>query len=152
VMIQIYYPGHRGGIGSCRIWIFLSDPTRFFSDSFRSESGPDFIGIRRNPMKSESDLVGLHRAPLNSDEIRTGFQSKGIRLKPCWIRLVFYERCRIPIKSNTDPIKNDRIYRSDHLTWVSTFWYRRYYWHENSWYYWTITCSIASRKRSSEYS
>ncbi len=69
----IIRPGHRGGIGSCRIWIFLSDPTRFLSDSFRSESGPDFIGIRRNPMKSGSDLVEFYRAPLNSDEIRIEF-------------------------------------------------------------------------------
>ncbi len=114
-----HIPGHRGGIGSCRIWIFLSDPIRFLSDSFRSESGPDFIGIRRNPMKSGSDLVGFHRAPLNSDEIWIGFRLKGIRQKPCWIRSVFYERCRIPMKSDTDLIENDRIYRSDRLTWVA---------------------------------
>jgi hypothetical protein len=30
-----------------------SGPTRFLSDSFRSESGPDFIGIQRNAMKSD---------------------------------------------------------------------------------------------------
>ncbi len=29
-----------------------SDPTRFLSDSFRSESGPDFIGIQRSAIKS----------------------------------------------------------------------------------------------------
>ncbi len=81
-------------------------------------SGPDFIGIRRNPMKFGSDLVGFHHAPLNFDEIRTGFRSKGIREKTCRIRSDFYERCRIPMKSDTDPIENDRIYRSDHLTWV----------------------------------
>jgi hypothetical protein len=31
-----------------------SDPTEFLSDS-----DPDFVGIRRNPMKSGSDLVGF---------------------------------------------------------------------------------------------
>ena len=36
-----------------------SDPTEFLSDSFLSDSDPDFVGIRRNPMKSGSDLVGF---------------------------------------------------------------------------------------------
>jgi hypothetical protein len=117
LLMKHMFPGHRGGIVSCRIWIFLSDPTRFLSGSFRSESGPDFIGIWRNPMKSGSDLVGFHRVPLNSDEMGSGFRSKGIRQKTCRIRSVFYGRCRIPMKSDTDPIENDRIYRSDHLTW-----------------------------------
>ncbi len=43
-----------------------SDPTRFLSDSFRSESGPDFIGIQRNPMKSYQIRPGFHRVPSNS--------------------------------------------------------------------------------------
>ncbi len=63
-----------------------SDPTRFLSDSFGSESDPDFIGIQRSAMKSDQIRHGFHRAPSNSDEIRTGFRSKGIRLKPCRIR------------------------------------------------------------------
>ncbi len=49
-----------------------SDPARFLSDSFRSESDPDFIGIQRSAIKS--------------DQIRPGFRSKGIRQKPCRIR------------------------------------------------------------------
>jgi hypothetical protein len=36
-----------------------SDPTEFFSDSFQSDSDANFVGIRRNPMKSGSDLVGF---------------------------------------------------------------------------------------------
>jgi hypothetical protein len=70
--------------------IFLSDSTRFLSDSFRSESGPDFIG----------------------------FLSIGIRQKSCRIQSVFYARCQIPMKSDRDPIENDRINRSDHLPWA----------------------------------
>jgi hypothetical protein len=34
-----------------------SDPTEFLSDSLQSHSDPDFVGIRRKPMKSGSDLV-----------------------------------------------------------------------------------------------
>jgi hypothetical protein len=59
-------------------------------------------------MKSGSDLVGFHRGASNSD---------GIRQKPCRIRSVFYERCRFPMKSDTDSIGNDRIYRSDWISW-----------------------------------
>ena len=36
-----------------------SDPTGFLSDSFRSESGLDFVGIRRNPMKTRPDPTGF---------------------------------------------------------------------------------------------
>jgi hypothetical protein len=36
----------------------------------------------------------------------------------CRIRSVFYERCRFPMKSDADPIENDRIYRSDWISWV----------------------------------
>jgi hypothetical protein len=41
---------------------------------------------------------------MNSDEIRVGFRLKGIRQQPYWIRSVFYGRCRIPTKSDSDPI------------------------------------------------
>jgi septal ring factor EnvC (AmiA/AmiB activator) len=40
-----------------------------------------------------------------------------IRQKLCRIRSFFYEKCRIPMKSDVDPIKNDRICRSDWLSW-----------------------------------
>jgi hypothetical protein len=42
-----------------------------------------------------------------------------IRQKPCRIRSVFYKRCRFPMKSDTDSIGNDRIHRSDWISWVS---------------------------------
>jgi hypothetical protein len=76
-----------------------SNPTWFLSDSYRSESGPDFIGIWRNPMKSGSDLVGFHRVSSNSDEIRAGFRPIGIRQKPCriWHRLFGSDRIRPPM-------------------------------------------------------
>jgi hypothetical protein len=68
-------------------------------------------------MKSGSDLVGFHRGPSNSDEIRAGFRPIGIRQKPSRIRSAFYERCRFPMKSDTDLIENDRIHRSDWISW-----------------------------------
>jgi len=43
-----------------------SDPTWFLSDSFRSESGPDFIGIQRNARKSDQIRPEFHRVSLNS--------------------------------------------------------------------------------------
>jgi hypothetical protein len=76
IKTKFIIPGHRGGIGSYRIWIFLSDPIRFLSDSFRSESCPDFIGIRRNPLKSGSDPIGFLWKMSDSDEIRHGSDRK----------------------------------------------------------------------------
>jgi hypothetical protein len=72
-----------------------SDPTWFLSDSYWSESGPNFIGIWRNPMKSGSNLVEFHRVPSNSDEIRAGFRPIGIRQKPCRIRYRLFRSDRI---------------------------------------------------------
>jgi hypothetical protein len=35
------------------------------------------------------------------------------------IRSVFYKRCRFPMKSDTNSIENDRIYRSHWISWVA---------------------------------
>jgi hypothetical protein len=43
-----------------------SDPTGFLSDSYRSGSGPDFVGIRRTTMKSDQIWPRFHRIPSNS--------------------------------------------------------------------------------------
>jgi hypothetical protein len=40
-----------------------SDPTEFLSDSYRSESGPDLLEIRRTTMKSDQIRPGFHRIP-----------------------------------------------------------------------------------------
>jgi hypothetical protein len=69
--------------------------------------------FKRNTKTSDRIRPGFHPVPSNCDEIRTGFRPMGIRQKPCRIRSVFYERRRIPMKSDADPIGNDRIYRSD---------------------------------------
>jgi hypothetical protein len=55
---------------------------------------------------------------IGSDRVFLGFLSVGFRRGFCRIRSVFYEKCRIPMKSNTDPIENDRICRSDWLSWT----------------------------------
>ncbi len=60
---------------------------------------------------------GFRRNSSESDKIRVGFRLKGIRQQPYWIRSVFYGRCRIPTKSDSDPIVSDWIYRSDWITW-----------------------------------
>jgi hypothetical protein len=46
-----------------------SDPTGFLSDSFRSESGPDFIVFRRIPIKSgpDSNRKKSDKIPVGSD-------------------------------------------------------------------------------------
>jgi hypothetical protein len=44
-----------------------SDPTWFLSDYYRSESGPDFVGIRRHAMKS--DQIRPHPTPHESPGI-----------------------------------------------------------------------------------
>ncbi len=43
-----------------------SDPTWFLSDSFRSESGPEFNGTRWNPTRSDPDFIGFRRIPMKS--------------------------------------------------------------------------------------
>jgi len=75
----------------------------------------EFDGTR---LKFDQIRPGFHRVPLNSDEIRVGIRPTGIRQKLCRIRSVFHEKCRIPMKSDADPIENDRIFRSDWLSWV----------------------------------
>jgi len=85
---------------------FCRIPTRILSE---------FDGTR---LKSDQIRPGFHRVPSNYDEIRVGIRLKGIRQKLCRIRSVFYEKCRIPMKSDADPIENDRICRSDLLSWV----------------------------------
>jgi len=64
---------------------FRSDPTDFLSDSFQSDSDPDFVGIRRNTPQ------------IRPDPTRISWGSVGFR----W-----------------NPIENDRICRSDWLSWV----------------------------------
>jgi hypothetical protein len=65
-----------------------SDPRDFLSDSFQSDSDPDFLGVRRNPIKSGSDLVG--------------FQSRSaeFRENPRWNPTE-----RNPTKTLSDPIE-----------------------------------------------
>jgi hypothetical protein len=84
---------------------FRLDPTEFLSDSLQSDSDPDFVGIRRNMIEIRLDPT---RVSSGSVEIRVGIRQKLYR-----IRSVFYEKCRIPMKSDADPIENDRICRSD---------------------------------------
>jgi len=91
------YPCNWGGTGSRRIEIISIGSDRVF------------VGFRPE----------FHRVPSNSDEIRVGVRLKGIRQKLCRIRSVFYEKCRIPMKSDAGPIENDRIYRSYWLSWVA---------------------------------
>jgi hypothetical protein len=91
---------HRSRQGFCRSPIGRN-PTRI-----SSECGG-------NTMKSDQIQPDFTVFPPHSDEIQIGFRPIGIRQKPCRIRSVFYERCRIPMKSDTDPTENDRIYKSD---------------------------------------
>jgi hypothetical protein len=91
---------HRIRQGFCRIPIGRN-PARIASE------------FKRNTKTSDRIRPGFHPVPLNSDEIRAGFRPMGIRQKPCRIRSVFYGRCRFPMKSDADPIENDRIHRSD---------------------------------------
>ena len=55
-------------------------------NSFQSESGSDFVGIQRNPIKSDQIRPKFRRIPTTSDEIRAGFRLKGIRQQPYRIR------------------------------------------------------------------
>jgi hypothetical protein len=59
-----------------------SDPIGLLSDSFQSESDSDFLGIRRNPMKSDQIRPEFRRLPTNFNEIRVGIRLKGIRQQP----------------------------------------------------------------------
>jgi hypothetical protein len=77
-----------------------SDPTEFLSDSLQSDFDPDFVGIRRNPMKFGSDLVG--------------FQSCSIEFRQ--------NPGRNPTKTLSDPIEIFSIRRDPippSVTWVS---------------------------------
>jgi hypothetical protein len=94
--------------GFCRIPIGRN-PTRISSE------------YGGNTMKSDQIRPDFTGFPSHSDEIRIGFRPIGIRQKPCRIRSVFYERCRIPMKSDTDPTENDRIYKSDWISWVIAY-------------------------------
>jgi hypothetical protein len=78
-----------------------SDPTWFLSDSYRSESGPDFIGIWRNPMRSGPDS--------DRQESDTDY-SNPIASDPPWISwevFLFYMNClkRLCIYSAVNAIK-----------------------------------------------
>jgi hypothetical protein len=67
--------------------------------------------------KSDQIRPEFYRLLSNSDEIQVGIRLKGIRQKLSRVRSVFYGKCLIPMKSDAGPTENDRIYKSDWLSW-----------------------------------